>query len=49
MEPSFPFHTLVKLVDAEDLMNEKIRTSDLQLEINNVTSKIESQNLSAEF
>ena len=26
LEPSNPFHTLVKLVEAEDIANEKIRT-----------------------
>ena len=29
MEPSTSFHTLVKLVDGEDVTNEKIRTLDL--------------------
>ena len=47
-ELSFPFHTLVKLVDAEGFTNENIRTLDLPLEVNNVTSKLESQELSAE-
>ena len=37
LEPSIPFHTLVKLVDAEDIANDKIRTHDLALEINNIT------------
>ena len=32
LEPSFPFHTLVKRVDAEDIANDKIRTHDLALE-----------------
>ena len=36
-EPSIPFHTLVKLVDAEDIANDKTRTHDLALEINNIT------------
>ena len=31
LEPSIPFHTLVKLVDAEDIANDKIRTHDLAL------------------
>ena len=34
-EPSIPFHTLVKLVDAEDIANDKIRTHDLALEVIN--------------
>ena len=31
LEPSIPFHTLVKLVDAEEIANDKIRTHDLTL------------------
>ena len=37
LEPSILFHTLVKLVDAEDIANDKIRTHDLALEVNNIT------------
>ena len=37
LEPSIPFHTLVKLVDAEDIANDKIRTHDLALEIPYIT------------
>ena len=33
LEPSIPFHTLVKFVDAEDIANDQIRTHDLALEI----------------
>ena len=44
MEPSILFHTLVNLFDAEDVTNEMFRTLDLPLEINTVTSKLESQN-----
>ena len=29
LEPSIPFHTLVKLVDAEDIASDKIRTHEL--------------------
>ena len=36
LEPSIPFHTLVRHVDSEDIANEKIRTNDLTLEINKV-------------
>ena len=32
LEPSIPFHTLVRHVDSEDIANEKIRTNDLALE-----------------
>ena len=42
------FHYLVKIVKAEDYTNEKIRTLDLPLGIIDVTSKLESQKLSAE-
>ena len=39
LEPSIPFHTLVKLVDAED----KIRTHDFTLEVNNITKQLQTQ------
>ena len=45
LEPSIPFHTLVKLVDAEDIANDKIRTQDLALEINNITKQLNTQTL----
>ena len=45
LEPSFPYHTLVKLVDAEDIANHKIRTHDLALEINNITKQLNTQTL----
>ena len=45
LEPSIPFHTLVKLVDAEDIANDKIRTHDLALEINNNTKQLNTQTL----
>ena len=45
LEPSIPFHTLVKLVDAEDIANDKIRTHDLTLEVNSVTNQLQSQTL----
>ena len=44
LEPSSPFHTLVKLVDAEDIGNDEIRTHDLALEFNNITKTIEHPN-----
>ena len=44
LEPSIPFHTLVKLVDVEDIANDKIRSHDLALEVitlrNNYTLKL---------
>ena len=46
LEPSIPLHTLVKLVDAEDIANDKIRThDDLALEINNITKQLNTQTL----
>ena len=42
MEPSVPFFEQVKFVDAESITKEKIRTPDLPLGINKVTSKLES-------
>ena len=45
LEPSIPFHTLVKLVDAEDIANDKIRTHDLALEINYITKQLNTQTL----
>ena len=45
LEPSIPFHTLVKLVDAEDIANDKIRTHDLALETNNITKQLNIQTL----
>ena len=44
-EPSNPFQTLVKLVDAEDVTDEKIRLLDLSLENKKVTSKLEVSTL----
>ena len=40
LEPSIPFHTLVRHVDSEDIANEKIRTNDLALEINKCPLKV---------
>ena len=45
LEPSVPFHILVKLVDAEDIANDKIRTHDLTLEEISITNQLQSQNL----
>ena len=44
LEPSRPFHTLVKLVDAEDIANDKIRTHVLTPEVNSIANQLESQN-----
>ena len=43
LEPSNPLHTFVKLVDAEDIANDKSRTHDLALELNNITNKLQTQ------
>ena len=48
LEPSIPFHTLVKLVDAKDITNEKIRTLNLPLEGNSLTLKLSSTNLNSQ-
>ena len=45
LEPLLPFHTLVKLVDAGDIANDKIRTHDLALEIKNLTKQLNTQTL----
>ena len=45
LELSIPFHTLVKLVDAEDLANDNFRTHELTLEKNFLTNQLQSQNL----
>ena len=45
LKPSITFHALVKLVDAEDIANDKIRTHDLALEINNITKQLNTQTL----
>ena len=42
LEPSIPFHTLVRHVDSEDIANEKIRTNDLALEINKVSLEVDT-------
>ena len=39
LEPLIPFHTLVKLVDAEDIVNNKIRTHDYTLEENSIANQ----------
>ena len=44
LDPSIPFHTLVRHVDSEDIANEKIRTNDLALEINKVSLEVETNN-----
>ena len=45
LKPSIPFLTLVKLVNAEDIVYDKIRTHDLTLEVNSITNRLQSQNL----
>ena len=43
LEPSIPFHTLVKLVDADDIANDKNRTHDIALEVSNITKQLQTQ------
>ena len=45
LEPSIPIHTLVKLFDAGDIANDKIRTHDLALEVNIITKHLHKQTL----
>ena len=46
MEPSIPFHTFFNLIDSEDIVNVRIRTNDLALEI--VADKLDSNKLEDE-
>ena len=48
LEPSIPFHTLVRHVDSEDIANEKIGTNDLVLEINKVSIEDNDHNKESE-
>ena len=43
-ESSNPLHTLVKLIDDEDITNDKIRTHDRALEVNNITKQLQTSN-----
>ena len=43
LELSTPFQTLVKLVDAEDIANDKINTQDLEFKVNNLTKQFKTQ------
>ena len=45
LEPSISFHKLVNLVDVEDIANDKIRTHDLALKLNNITNQFQTQTL----
>ena len=45
LEPSIPFHTLVKFVDAQDIANDKVRTYHLALELNNIRKQLQTQTL----
>ena len=38
LEPSIPFHSLVIMVDSEDITLEKIKTQELSLEFNNLSN-----------
>ena len=43
LEPSILFHTLVKLVGAEDKANDELRTHVLTLDVNSITNQFQSQ------
>ena len=45
LQPSIPFHSLVKLVDAEDIANDKTRTHDLALGVKYLTNQLQTQTL----
>ena len=45
LEPSRPFHKIVKPVNAEDIANDKILTHDLPLEVNYIANQLQSENL----
>ena len=45
LELSIPYQKTVKLVDAEHIANDKIRTHGLTLEVNSITNQLQSQNL----
>ena len=45
LELFISFNTVVKLVDAEDIANDKIRTRDLIFEVNNITKQFQTQTL----
>ena len=38
MKPSIPFHSLVNMVDSEDITLEKIKTQELSLGINTLSN-----------
>ena len=43
LETSIPFHTLVNLVDADDIAKGKIRSHDLTLELNNIQNSFKQK------
>ena len=45
LEPSISFHTFVKLVEAEDIANDKNRIHDLTLGIYSITNQLQSQKI----
>ena len=45
LEPSIPFHTLIKHIDSEDIANERMRTNDFSLEIITLLDKSDSTNI----
>ena len=49
LEYSIPFHTLVKLVNAEDIANDKTRTYYVTLEVTNITKQLQTQTLDSSY
>ena len=45
LEPSILFHTSVKLVDVEDIANDRLRTHDLTLGVNNNSKPFQTHTL----
>ena len=45
LEPSIPFHSLVNMVDSEDITLEKIKTQELSLEINNLSTTFQQNTI----
>ena len=46
LEPSIPFHSLVNMVDSEDITLEKIKTQELSLEINTLSNTFQQSTTS---
>ena len=49
LEPSIPFHSLVNMVDSEDITLEKIKTQELSLEINTLSNTFQQSTTIQDF